>query len=331
MTSPASEPTPNNSQSIAAGLRVAVIGARRTNAGTGGFLAQQAHAAGAEVIAIVGSSYDGARLAGEELLEFGLRPEVFAEEEEMLLEMSPEAVIIASPTNTHIDWLEQCLEQKVHVFCEKPLSISGAKYCDKLIRGFTAKDLLISENCQWPFTLEAWQKLHPQTDFVNAQRFSMLMSPKLRGVQRWQDCLSHPLSLIQEIAPGPAHLEKVEYSELSADAADAALRFEYCTHSNVLACEIIFEDLGVFPPPAEYAIDGKLCHRIIGENYQVQFTAHADEPKNAVSIGDPMEQCLHAFFKRVNLIKNSRGGSLDEDLIRRQYLLEALLAEYQRR
>jgi hypothetical protein len=332
MTSPSSQPTPDKSQTIADGLRVAVVGARRTVMGTGGFLARQANAAGAEVVAIVGSNYDSARAASEELLAFGMRPEVYAEEEDMLLEMNPDVVIIASPTNTHIDWIQQCFDSRAHVFCEKPLCTSGAKHCDDLIRAFSANELLISENCQWPFTLDAWQTLHPQNDIAMARKFSMLLSPKLRGEYRWQDILSHPLSLIQKISPGPAHLENVAYAEHSSDSLDSALRFEYCTHSRALECEIILEDIGALPPPAEYSIDDKLCHRIIGEDYQMQFAAHANEPQNAVSIVDPMEQNLHQFLKRVNLITSSDASvAIDEDLIRRQYLVEALLADYQRR
>ncbi|MBC8368589.1 MAG: hypothetical protein H8E25_01180, partial [Planctomycetes bacterium] len=120
--------------------------------------------------------------------------------------------------------------------------------------------------------------------------------------------------------------------EHASDSLDSALRFEYCTHSRVLECEIILEDRGTLPPPAEYSIDDKLCHRIIGEHYQMQFAAHANEPQNAVSVGDPMEQNLRQFLKRVNLITSSRASAaIDEDLIRRQYLVEALLADYQRR
>ena len=332
MTSPSSQPTPDKPQTIGDGLRVAVVGARRTVMGTGGFLARQAHAAGAEIVAIVCSNYDSARAASEELLVDGIRPEVYAEEEDMLAEMNPDVVIIASPTNTHIDWIQQCLDSQVHVFCEKPLSESSAKHCDDLIRAFSANELLISENCQWPFTLDAWQTLHPRGDITTARKFSMLLSPKLRGKHRWQDILSHPLSLIQKISPGPAHIEKVAYAEHSSDSLDSALRFEYCTHSRALECEIILEDMGALPPPAEYSIDDKLCHRIIGEDYQMQFAAHANEPQNAVSVGDPMEQNLRQFLKRVNLITSSRASvAIDEDLIRRQYLVEALLADYQRR
>ena len=332
MTSPSSQPTPDKPQTIGDGLRVAVVGARRTVMGTGGFLARQAHAAGAEIVAIVCSNYDSARAASEELLADGIRPEVYAEEEDMLAEMNPDVVIIASPTNTHIDWIQQCLDSQAHVFCEKPLSTSGAKHCDDLIRAFSANELLISENCQWPFTLDAWQTLHPLGDITTARKFSMLLSPKLRGEHRWQDILPHPLSLIQKISPGPAHIEKVAYAEHSSDSLDSALRFEYCTHSRALECEIILEDMGTLPPPAEYSIDDKLCHRIIGEHYQMQFTAHANEPQNAVSVGDPMGQNLRQFLKRVNLITSSRASvAIDEDLIRRQYLVEALLADYQRR
>jgi hypothetical protein len=42
-----------------------------------------------------------------------------------------------------------------------------------------------------------------------------------------------------------------------------------------------------------------------------------------------MEQSLRQFLKRVNSVKNSHASvALDEDLIRRQFLVDALLRSY---
>ncbi|MDP6962720.1 MAG: Gfo/Idh/MocA family oxidoreductase [Planctomycetota bacterium] len=329
MSSSSSEPTPENTEAIAAGLRLAVIGARRVNDGTGQFLARQAHQAGATVVAVVGTSYDSARQASESLQAYGLNPDVFAEEENMFDEVNPDAVIIASPTHSHLDWVKECLEHRVHVLCEKPIAISNPNAVADLIGSFTAQELVIAENCQWPFTLNAWQQLHPAGRLENATSFSMMLSPALRGEERWQEILSHPISLIQKISPGPAELVDISFSEAQADAPDSSLRFVYQCQHRQLQCEIILEDMDAFPPPAEYSINGELCHRLVGDNYEISFSSQIGSNSPSVSILDPMEQSLRQFLKRVNSVKNSHASvALDEDLIRRQFLVDALLRSY---
>ncbi len=337
MASPESQssPEPQSSQQskpviepFASSLTVAVIGARRVRQGTGPFLALQAASAGAQVVGVLGTRAASVREAVEFLAERGLRPAAYTDREEMLEELQPDVVIIASPLGTHRAWLSAALGQRAHVYCEKPLVTAPPHVSEKLIRSFSARNLVLAENVQWPEVLPAFHALHPDVDLSEVTRFRMLMAPPMRGLARWGEVLSHPLSLIQAAVPGPAEIEDIRFTEAAPDALDSRLDFTYRTLDRVLECEVMLEDLDVYPRPAEFAFDDALCRRQVREeSYTMEFV---DGMEGCVpqSVGDPMENCLHAFLRRVLEAVDANKAPLDEALVRRQNLLEILLEAY---
>ena len=313
---------------FASALTVAVIGARRVRQGTGPFLALQAAAAGAQVLGVLGTRPASALLAAEYLMEFGLRPTPYTDYEEMLIELQPDVVIIASPLGSHRAWLAAALAQGAHVYCEKPLTTAAPAASEKIIRAYAAHNLVLAENCQWPQVLPAFSRLHPQADLSTATSFRMLLTPPQRGLARWGEVLSHPLSLIQAAAPGPAQLHNIRFTESGPDAVDSRLSFLYRTLDRELACEVMLEDLDVYPRPAEFAFDEALCRRKVREaDYRMEFVDGKDGCV-AQSVGDPMENCLHAFLRRVLEAQQAHTAPMEESLLRRQYLLESLLEVY---
>lgn len=310
-------------------LRVAVVGARRVRNGTGPFLARMCARLGAKLVGLVGTQPDTARLAAEELAADGLQVAAFAEAENLFAEAAPDVLIVAAPAGAHRSWLHAALEGGAHVLCEKPLAAGSAEEARALAQNFAAAGLVLAENCQWPFVLPAFRELHPGFDLQQAQRFRMLLAPPQRGLERWSEILSHPLSLLQAVSPGPSALSGIRYAEHADDAPDARLDFTWRSHARVLHCEVVAEDLGRLPRPAEFAFDDALCRRrVIQKEYRIRFEAEVPEPGQrvaSVAPGDPMEACLRDFMVRV-LRARARGVvPLDEDLIRRQALLEQLL------
>jgi predicted dehydrogenase len=320
---------------VGAGLRVAVIGARRTRNGTGPFLARQAARLGAQLVAVVGSRPESARLAAEELAAEGLRVAAFAEAEDLFAETAPDAVLIASPAETHRNWLRAALEGHAHVLCEKPLGAGGAGETRALAQEFAAAGLVLAENCQWPFVLPAFRALHPECDPARTRRFRMLMAPPQRGLERWSAILSHPLSLLQAVAPGPARIEAVRFADGDPEARDARLNFRFAALHGGWDCEVVAEDLGRTPRPAEFAFDEALCRRrVAAKDYRIRFESEVPAPGKraaSVQIGDPMEACLADFLHRAVAARRTLAAPLDEDLVRRQVLLEALLDAWRAR
>lgn len=308
-------------------LSVVVIGARRVRQGTGPFLALQAAKAGAQVKGILGTRATSARKAVEWLEERGLRTTAYIDYERMLEEVRPDVVIVASPLGTHRAWLHAALEVEAHVYCEKPMVSAPAAVALDLLERYAASNLLLAENCQWPAVLPAFRALHPDFDLEKATQFRMLMAPPMRGLARWHEVLSHPLSLIQEVVPGPADLDDIVYHEPSPDAIDTRVSFTYRTLDRALRCEIVLEDMERFPRPAEFAFDDHLCRRVVQEeDYAISFVDGHGNP--GVGIPDPMESTLRGFLRRVQQCRTTMTAPLDEAVVRRQFLLEQLLETY---
>lgn len=310
-------------------LRIAVIGARRARNGTGPFLARQAAGLGAKIVAVVGTRPESARHAAEALAADGMRVAAFTEADDLFSEAAPSVVLIASPVETHRQWLHAALEAHVHVLCEKPLAAGCVPETTGLVHEFAAAGLVLSENCQWPFVLPAFRQLHPGFDLQRARSFRMLMAPPQRGLERWSEVLSHPLSLLQAIAPGPAELSEIRFAERDPDAADARLDFRFKTHAADLACEVVAEDLGRSPRPAEFAFDEALCRRRISrKDYRMRFESEVPAPgkrARSAQIGDPMEACVEEFLRSVVRARLRLSAPVDEALLRRQLLLGILL------
>ena len=319
-------------------LRVAVIGARRVRNGTGPFLARQAQRAGAKVEAVLGTRPASAREAVEELAADGISARAYVDYRELFEEVRPDAVIVATPVGTHRPWLQAALDAGAHVYCEKPLMTGPAERVKELARRFAAAELVLAENCQWPFVLPAFRRLHPDADLAAAGRFRMLLAPPMRGIHRWQETLSHPISLLQAAAPGPAVLEDIRFQEAGPEAPDARLDFRWRSLDRVLDCEVMLEDLEEWPRPAGFAFDDHECRRRIDvEDYGMRLEAEdaagdaggGEPPVRSVPLDDPMEAALRAFLVRATAVRRGEQGvGIDEDLVRRQALLEILLDSY---
>jgi len=318
----------SSGEPFAAELTVVVIGARRVRQGTGPYLALQAARAGANVAGVLGTRPTSARKAVEWLAEQGLRTAAYVDHEHMLAELNPDVVIVASPLGTHRAWLGASLDVGAHVYCEKPMITAPAGVALDLLEQFAAANLVFAENCQWPQVLPAFHALHPQVDLEKVKSFRMLMAPPMRGLTRWHEVLSHPLSLIQQALPGPADIDDVIYQESGPDAVDTRLRFTYRIMDRELACEIMLEDMDVYPRPAEFAFDNALCRRVVDpSDYSITFVDGSDHCTPVV-IPDPMESNLRAFLRRVLHAEEIHSAPLDESLVRRQFLLEHLLELY---
>ena len=68
---------------------------------------------------------------------------VTADPEDVLTSGDVDVVIVASPTPTHLDLIDRCIDQGIHVLCEKPIDLDIAKV-DKLRAKANAADVQIA-------------------------------------------------------------------------------------------------------------------------------------------------------------------------------------------
>ena len=293
--------------------RIAIIGARRVHMGLGAFIAGMLHQSGAEVPAVVGTSE---ATVGESMRQlrtvYGIEALGYCDIRRLFDEVAVDAIVIASPYDTHLKYLESALESGKHVLCEKPLVWGGADDAADALRiwkAFMERKLLLMENVQWPYTLPAYDKLYPGVRGghkpITALKF--LLSPMASGVRMIIDSCSHVLSMLNVLeTPREEALSSITITSPMSDRPAMALQWSYPGRKHNIVTTVHLERHDQPPRPAGYGLNGAFAHRFIDpESYRFSFHRHAPEepcdPAGAcqVPVHDPLRLLVRNFVKLV--------------------------------
>src|SRR5262245_28789942 len=259
-------------------LRVGIVGASRRRQGIGQHVARHLADLGAEVVAIAGSRRETAQQAAAHLADrYALCVRPHASLAAMLAGEALDAVAICSPDAFHRQHLLEALAAGAHVLCEKPLVFDdgrdGVADAQAIVQGFADAGRVLMVNEQWPFTLPAYERLHPDARLRERwpREFSMLLSPDAAGPEMIPNSLPHALSLLLAVMPPDGDAQgveaediEVEFSELDGlPGAAAEVRF-CCRHAQGhTGVAVTMRRAAEAPRPAGYAIDGRWAYRRI--------------------------------------------------------------------
>jgi hypothetical protein len=317
-------------------MRIGIVGARRQQQGIGEHVARHLAALDAEVVAIVGTRPE---TLGEAVLtlseRYGLDVRGYLDLEAMLAAERLDAVAICSPDAFHRQHLRIALAAGVHVLCEKPLVFEAGRDpladARPLVAGFAAAGRLLMVNQQWPYTLPAFARLHPGTDWFRRppERIEMLLCPGSRGAAMIPNALPHVLSLLLAVAPAGGEAREILVRATGPDPAPDSqieVSFDYEHGRRATAVRAVFRQASRQPRPAGYAIDGRAVRRVIDPtDYSMRFRqtddlfAASDPPDTArwVGLPDPLPLLLGDFLRRI--VESNR--SIDPALLDTQRLL----------
>jgi predicted dehydrogenase len=247
-------------------MRIAVIGARRCRNGIGAHLARFLVAAGADVVGLLGTTPATAADAAAQLeAATGHRARAHVDADALIASERPDALVIASPHETHAAFLELALAHQLHAFCDKPLLWGGADPAGRarsLGARFLAARRHLVVNTQWPRTLPTYDALHPGAR-DRPRRFWMRMSPPSgRPLDMLLEAMPHPLSLLHA-AVGSGAVEEVRFERLSGHGDASALRatFAYVAASGPVDCVVDLVEAPRQPRAAGYGFDARVVHR----------------------------------------------------------------------
>jgi predicted dehydrogenase len=285
-------------------LKAAVIGARRQRQGTGEFVAAALHRTGCEVRGVVGTTAATADAARATLEGYGITCRAYTSLDELLAAEPVDVVAVCSPAACHLPQIEVALAAGCHVFAEKPLwweagtsaeALSGR--VEALTDGFLAAGRFLGLNTQWPFTLAAFDALHPgvRTPGVAPKEFDMSLGPIGAGPSMAVDSGSHLLSMLQVLA-GPGSLHDVRATYQAAGVVEMILQCTYEHRAGRLKASLRLTQTPEPPRPAAYRIDGFSVHREVElAPYRVSF--RADDQR--VPVADPLQASVEAFVGAV--------------------------------
>lgn len=309
--------------------RIALIGARRGRQGLGPYFARHLRTAGAEVAGYLCTSPASVTEAGRELERQGVTARGYVDLDALMAAETPDAFVVASPVGTHLPYLERALSAGLHVLCEKPLvwgTADDAATAARLEQAFAARGLVLFENCQWPFVLETFRLLHPTAPARVGRAFHMHLGPTSKGAAMLVDALSHPLSVLQSLAPeadGP--LSAVQFSTLDADARRLAVSFTAHAADRELTVRVDLESTPAQPRPAGFSVDGFGAARCVRtEDYALSLVDGGRE----VPLPDPMERLVAEFVRALRPGATVADGPWNRGLARRLAWLEQLVSAF---
>ncbi len=305
--------------------RVGLVGARRSRQGLGPFVARELAASGARVPAFLVTSRETLREAERALARAGQPARGTLDLRSLLADQPLDALAICSPSESHEGYLEAALEAGLHVLCDKPLlwgEPGRDTAAERLVRGFEQAGLLLRESCQWPYTLEAFDRLHPGLRSGAPELFEMEMQPANPGIERLADSLPHALSLLQALVPGARrHVEELRFEEGRVLRIDFRLRSERAATRVRVSLERIAAGAR---RSAGFRLDGRLARREIrGPDYALFFS---DGSGRSVPVPDPLGRLVADFVR--DLRAPETAPRLAAETIERARLLESMAAAY---
>lgn len=310
--------------------RVAVVGVRRVRQGLGEHFARWLVAAGAEVPAFVARTPESADEGRRVLARHGIDARGFTSLDALLAAEPVDALVIASPAETHAVWLRTACAAGLGVLCEKPFVWGGADPAREgaaIVEEFSARRLLLREHCQWPRVLSAFFALHPQAAGRAPSAFEMELAPSGRGRSMIIDSLSHPVSVLQALPGGlGGGISGLSFSTRDPDAA--AIDVSFRAREGGLAVVVRLRSVPGQPRPAAMAIDGLRADREVElPSYRMSLRDGARTVRlgDHVPFGDPMGAEVAAF---VAALRTRGPAGADPGIVPRLRLLAEIAAAF---
>lgn len=255
--------------------KIIIVGARRRRQGIGEFLANAFVEAGAEIVAVVGTSPETAALAQANLIEqFGIQCTAYDSLAIALAKESADIVAICTPFEAHLQQLELVLAAGINCLCEKPvvwgMGSKNIAQTRQIVDGFIDKNLYLSLVTQWPYTLPTFYELFPREKNKTVATFEMTLSPIRPGPDMVLDAAPHLLSMLYELV-GHGEIQ-ASASSFSDDEHELAMSFKYKHKTGITAVKFRAAVCEQIPRPASYSINGHSVSREIElPDYSIWF------------------------------------------------------------
>ncbi len=285
-------------------IRVAIIGAGKI----GKYHVKEFSNLGAEVVAILGSTRESSSKTAESLKkEFGINVRPYHKIDELIKWERLDAVSICTPPEIHEDQVRICLENNLHVICEKPfVETHGNNYniVRELFDIAEKRKKILTINTQWISIVDYFRR---HIDLNKLTNLSMYMEPAERGIDMLNDFLPHSNSVLIEMIPN-GKAENIEF--LSRGDEDMSIKFKYKNSEG--ECEIRYDFKLRAKKPGEiiFSLNGESFKREIGPAYKQTFVGY----ERSFEIEDPLKVSIKRFLGAV--------GEFNEPLANKKEILE---------
>jgi len=303
-------------------MKTAIVGAGRNRNGIGKYIARYLHENGAAVSSVLGTTKKTAMLAAEDLGEYGIDAASYTDFDKMLKLEQPDAVVIASPSETHHAFLVRCIEYGAHIFCEKPFVAPEGKgvtgRISALLKAAEEKGLVVAMNSQWPFSLPYYENLCGPVVKETLKTFFIRLSPSCSGKEMVLDSVPHALSLLYQVC-GDGELTGLV---IDAHGERMDISFQYVFSGGTVHAVIALVKEESQPRVFSFGFNDAIVTRVLDpDSYAVSFKYGS----RILNIPDPLELSVQDFLSAE---KDRRDPMVGRDPIcATQHMLDIIYRE----
>ncbi len=278
-------------------MKISIIGAGRTRNGIGEYIGKYSHRHGATVTSVLGTTEITSLHAASALRTYGIEAHSYTDFDAMVNAEKPDAVVIASPSSTHYDYLLKCLDRGLHILCEKPFiwddTTDLRRRVEDILKKAREKGLTIAMNSQWPFSIDDYEEICGKIRIEERNKFFVRMSPFSPGRVMIPESVPHPLSILYcRLGAGGIRELNFEWEREGA----LAIRFTYLFESR--ACDVLIKLVHQWTPPRDFSFgfNDKVVTRSLDFNrYEIYF----NYANKKLKIVDPLELSVKNFMEAV--------------------------------
>lgn len=275
-------------------MKVSIIGAGRNRNGIGKYIAKYFQKNGATVISVLGTTEQTARRASSALSQFGIKSSSYFEFNTMIARERPDAVVIASPSSTHYEYIIKCIEAGLHVFCEKPFVRQEKRDIRKLLENIfekaESKNVKIAMNSQWPFSIPFYEKLCGPLQRDKTDTFFISLSPMFCGKEMILESAPHVLSMLYAVF-GEGEIANFD---IELHGSKTKIKFHYMSDGRKLcAVGISLSRKERQPRSFAFGFNDRIVRRELNlANYDICFNFEG----RTLKITDPLELSVQDFI-----------------------------------
>jgi hypothetical protein len=224
--------------------------------------------------------------------EYGISVNGYTNLNELLLKEKLDAVSICTPPSNHYNQVKICLENNLHVLCEKPFIIGkdNLKLAKELFKLSKEKKKVLTVNTQWPSVLDSIKNIIGSNPI---ESFSFYMEPGLKGIGLLTEALPHANSMLLRLL-GSGEIKNLVF--LEKEDEKILLKFDYIYGNN--SCNVTYNIRYKQDRPRKvyFSINNKEFIREVLENGE-QVLIHSGK---AIAIEDPFKVSIRKFIESLN-------------------------------
>ena len=276
-------------------IRVSIIGARKDRNGIGEYIGKYLRQNRAEIISVLGTAEKTSESASLSLRKYGIESHPYIDFYEMVEKENPDAVVIASPSSTHYEYLVKCVDLGLNVFCEKPFIKPDLddvrEKVEDILEKAKEKRLTVAMNSQWPFAMKYYKKICGEVGIKKSNKFFITMSPFASGKEMIPESVPHALSLLYFLF-GKGEIADLNFE--SAKEEGMVIQFRY--HFGTKDCRVFIELIRKEEQPRmlQFGWNDKVVKRSLNLKH---YDIYLNYGNRRLKIEDPLNLSVRDFIE----------------------------------